>query len=282
MRFLERKTRGMFGRRARAGRASILAFLIGAGSVALLSAASGYVLSAATAQAPAAAAPSASTTRAVLDRYCVTCHNERVVRGEREPPSVLVSQLRRAGVTLDTVDVTDPGANADVWERVILKLRTGSMPPAGRPRPAAATYRAVASWLETEIDRAAAARPNPGRTHTVHRLNRTEYRNAIRDLFALDIDVAALLPGDETSDTGFDNNADVLSITTAQLERYMSAARKITRLATGLPPLVPEFETFDVPLLLVQDDRQNEDPGPRRMRMGTMPSSCRIRGRATA
>ena len=249
----------MFGRRARAGRASILTLIVGAGSVALLSAASGYVLSAATAQAPAAAAPSASTTRAVLDRYCVTCHNERVVRGEREPPSVLVSQLRRAGVTLDTVDVTDPGANADVWERVILKLRTGSMPPAGRPRPAAATYRAVASWLETEIDRAAAARPNPGRTHTVHRLNRTEYRNAIRDLFALDIDVAALLPGDETSDTGFDNNADVLSITTAQLERYMSAARKITRLATGLPPPVPEFETFDVPLLLVQDDRQNED-----------------------
>ena len=259
MRFLERKTRGMFGRRARAGRASILTLIVGAGSVALLSAASGYVLSAATAQAPAAAAPSASTTRAVLDQYCVTCHNERVVRGEREPPSVLVSQLRRAGVTLDTVDVTDPGANADVWERVILKLRTGSMPPAGRPRPAAATYRAVASWLETEIDRAAAARPNPGRTHTVHRLNRTEYRNAIHDLFALDIDVAELLPGDETSDTGFDNNADVLSITTAQLERYMSAARKITRLATGLPPLVPEFETFDVPLLLVQDDRQNED-----------------------
>ena len=259
MQFLGRKTRRMCRRRSRSGRTLGLAFFITAGSIAFLSAASSYVVTAAAPQAPAAASSSASTTRAVLDQYCVTCHNERVVRGAGAPPSVLVSQLRTAGVTLDAVDVTDPSANADVWERVILKLRTGSMPPAGRPRPDAATYRDVASWLETEIDRAAVASPNPGRTQTVHRLNRTEYRNAIRDLLALDIDVAALLPGDETSDTGFDNNADVLSMTTAQLERYMSAARRITRLATGLPPTVPEFETFDVPLLLVQDDRQNED-----------------------
>ena len=210
-------------------------------------------------QASDAVQPPPSIHRAVLDRYCVTCHNERVVRGEGDRPSLLVSQLRATGLTLDTVNPTEPSADADVWERVILKLRTGSMPPAGSPRPDAATYHALASWLETEIDRAAAASPNPGRTHTVHRLNRTEYRNAIRDLFALDIDVVALLPGDETSDTGFDNNADVLSITTAQLERYLSAARKITRLATGLPPTVPGFETFDVPLLLVQDDRQSDD-----------------------
>ena len=208
-------------------------------------------------QETAAVPSAAATTRAVLDQYCVSCHNERVVRGEGEPPSVLASQLRAAGITFDTVDVANPGDTADVWERVIVKLRTGTMPPAGRPRPDAAVYDTIASWLEAEIDRSAAADPNPGRTHAVHRLNRTEYQNAIRDLFGLDIDVASLLPGDETSDTGFDNNANVLSISTAQLERYMSAARRITRLATGLPPTGPGFQTFDVPLLLRQDDQQS-------------------------
>ena len=199
------------------------------------------------AQAPAPAQePAAVAARAVLDRYCVTCHNDR---------------LRTGGLSLDTgaVDAADPSRHADVWEKVIAKLRTGAMPPPGRPRPDEGTYDAVASGLEADIDRAAAAGPDPGRTSTVHRLNRTEYRNAIRDLFALDLDVTPLLPGDETSDTGFDNNADVLSISTAQLERYLSAARTITRLATGLAPTGPGFETFDVPLLLLQDERQNED-----------------------
>lgn len=194
------------------------------------------------AQAPSVSAPA---PRAVLDTYCVACHNQTV---------------RTAGLALDTVDVTRPAANAEVWEKVITKLRMGTMPPVGRPRPDTATYDASARWLETEIDRAvAAAGPNPGRPSGVHRLNRAEYRNAIRDLFALDIDVASMLPGDATSDTGFDNNADVLSISTAQLERYMSAARRITRLATGLPPSGPGFETFDVPILLTQEDRQSED-----------------------
>ena len=197
----------------------------------------------ATAPAPAAPAPS---PRAVLDRYCVTCHNDR---------------LRTGGLALDaaTVDAADPSRDADVWERVIAKLRTGAMPPPGRPRPDTATYDLLAGRLEADIDRVAAANPNPGRTSAVHRLNRTEYRNAVRDLLALDLDVTPLLPGDETSDTGFDNNADVLSISTAQLERYLSAARTITRLATGLPPTGPGFETFDVPLLLLQDERQSED-----------------------
>ena len=198
-------------------------------------------------QAPAPVAETVSVApRAILDRYCIACHNDR---------------LRTGGLSLDaaTVDAGDPSRHPDVWERVIAKLRTGAMPPPGRPRPDLETYDAVASRLEADIDRAAAANPDPGRTSTVHRLNRTEYRNAVRDLLALDLDVTPLLPGDETSDTGFDNNADVLSISTAQLERYLSAARTISRLATGLPPTGPGFETFDVPLLLLQDERQSED-----------------------
>ena len=133
------------------------------------------------------------------------------------------------------------------------------MPPGSRPRPDESSYEAIAGYLEQAIDRGTGATLNPGRTSTVHRLNRTEYRNVIRDLLALDIDVTSLLPGDETSDTGFDNNADVLTISTAQLDRYLSAARRITRLATGLPPVGPAFDTFDVPLLLLQNDRQSED-----------------------
>jgi hypothetical protein len=188
---------------------------------------------------------SGPAVRAVLDKYCVACHSQTV---------------RTAGLALDTVDVTNPAAHGDVWEKVITKLRMGTMPPVGRPRPDTATYDASARWLESEIDRAvAAAGPNPGSPSSVHRLNRAEYRNAIRDLFALDIDVAEMLPGDATSDTGFDNNAEVLSISTAQLERYMSAARRITRLATGVPPSGPGFDTYDVPVLLLQEDRQNED-----------------------
>jgi hypothetical protein len=142
---------------------------------------------------------------------------------------------------------------------VIAKLQAGSMPPPGMPRPDAAAYRAVASTLENEIDKAWSAHPNPGRINAVHRLNRAEYNNAIRDLFALDVDVKPLLPGDETADGSFDNFADVLSISTAHLERYMSVARQVTRLATGLPPTGPGLERFEVPLHVLQDDRQSED-----------------------
>ena len=186
----------------------------------------------------------AASHRALVDRYCVTCHNARV---------------KTAGLLPDEANLDDVAADAEVWEKVVRKLRSGAMPPPGRPRPDAATYETLASWLETEIDRVALARPNPGRTNAVHRLNRTEYHNAIRDLLALDVDVVSLLPGDDTSDTGFDNNADVLSISTSQLERYLSAARRITRRATGLPPSAPGTETFEVPLLFMQDDRQSED-----------------------
>ena len=195
-------------------------------------------------QPSSTAQTTAPAPRAILDTYCVTCHNQR---------------LRTAGLALDSLDVTHPGANAEMWEKVIAKLRAGSMPPPGRPRPDAAMYRAVASSLENDIDRAWAASPNPGRINAVHRLNRTEYNNAIRDLFALDLDVKPLLPGDETADGSFDNFADVLSIATAHLERYMSIARQVTRLATGLPPTRPTIETFEIPLHVMQDDRQSED-----------------------
>lgn len=181
--------------------------------------------------------------QALIERYCSSCHNDRI---------------QTAGLSFDRLDGRNPSDDAEVWERIILKLRSGAMPPSGRPRPDVETYHAVASRLEASIDQAAALSPNPGRTSTTHRLNRTEYRNAIRDLLAVDIDVDLYLPGDETSDTGFDNNADVLSMTTSQLERYLSAARHISRLAVGVAPLAPQFETFDVPLLLVQDDRQSE------------------------
>src|SRR6266508_1355036 len=187
------------------------------------------------------------TPQAVLDTYCITCHNQR---------------LRTAGLALDSLDVTKPGASSEVWERVIVKLRAGSMPPPGRPRPDAATYAAVANWLETEIDRTWAARPTSGPANAVHRLNRTEYSNAVRDLFAFDpvsFDVKPLLPGDETADGSFDNFADSLSISTAHLERYLSVAREVTRRATGLPPKRPKLETFEIPLHVIQTDRQGED-----------------------
>ena len=213
------------------------------------------LLAASAAQPPAA---SPRSVRGLLDRYCVACHSERRVTAVGGAPSVLEAQIRETGLALDVVDAERPAADAELWERVIARLRAGSMPPAGRPRPGEDESRAVAGWLESRIDEAASTNPNPGRTGSMHRLNRTEYGNAIRDLLALEIDVAALLPGDETSDTGFDNNAEVLSISTAQLERYLSAARKISRLATGVMT-APEFARFENSVLLTQADRQDED-----------------------
>ncbi len=186
----------------------------------------------------------ASSPRAVVDQYCVSCHSAR---------------LRTGGLDLETLDLTTPGPNAEAWEKTIARLRAGSMPPPGRPRPDAATYHAVASRLEREVDRAWAAKPNPGRIAAVHRLNRAEYSNAIRDLFALDLDVKPLLPGDETADGSFDNFADSLSISTAHLERYLSVARQVTRLAVGLPPASPGLQRYEIPLFVMQDDRQSED-----------------------
>jgi hypothetical protein len=195
-------------------------------------------------QVRAGATGVAAAHRAALDRYCVTCHNQR---------------RRIGGLALDEADVSTPSAHPDLWERVIAKLRAGSMPPAGAPRPDEAASRALVAWLESDIDRAWAARPNPGRTNAVHRLNRWEYNAAIRDLFALDVDVKSQLPGDETADGSFDNVADALSISTAHLERYLSVARQVTRLAVGLPPAAPGLQRFEIPLHVVQDERQSEN-----------------------
>jgi cytochrome c551/c552 len=161
-------------------------------------------------------APSAPTPRALLDQYCVTCHNQK---------------LNTAGLALDKMDPAHVAANTEAWEKVVRKLRAGMMPPQGMPRPNAAAYEALTVALENELDRAAAANPKvpaPG----VHRMNRTEYANAIRDLLGLDIDPAVYLPADDTS-YGFDNVVSGLQISPALVEGYVSAASKLSRLALG-------------------------------------------------
>ncbi|HTA47378.1 MAG TPA: DUF1592 domain-containing protein [Bryobacteraceae bacterium] len=188
--------------------------------------------------------PAPTTPRAFLDKYCITCHNQK---------------LHTAGLAFETLDLTKPAANEETIERIIAKLRQGSMPPPKLPRADVATYRIVATTLESQIDQAWGANRNPGRIASVHRLNRAEYSNAIRDLFHLDFDVKPLLPGDDTADGSFDNFADVLSISTEHLERYMSVSRQITRLATGLPPAQPSTQRFEIPLHILQEDRMSED-----------------------
>ena len=189
------------------------------------------------------AAPwSPEQTRATLRRYCLTCHNER---------------LRTAGLALDALDPERVGDRPDVWERVVEKLRTGAMPPAGRPRPDGPTYAAVAASLEASLDRAAAADPNPGRK-AAHRLNRREYANAVRDLLGLEVDGAELLPPDDV-DHGFDNMADALAVSPALLDRYIFAARRIARLAVGDPAVGPATATYGVPSMRFQDQRMSEE-----------------------
>jgi mono/diheme cytochrome c family protein len=188
------------------------------------------------------AATPAAQYRAVLDQYCVTCHNQ---------------QARTAGLELDKLDVAKVGEGAAVWEKVVDKLRAGAMPPAGMPRPDDATYKSFANYLETVLDQDAAAHPQPGRP-AVHRLNRAEYTNAVRDLLALEIEGDALLPADD-SGYGFDNIADVLSVSPMLMERYMGAAAKVSRLAIGDPVSHQVEETYNVPQFLQQDVRMSED-----------------------
>ena len=180
--------------------------------------------------------------RQVLNQYCVVCHNQ---------------QLRAAGLALDTVDLGKVPEGAQVWEKVLDKLQAEAMPPDGMPRPEPAFYHGLASYLETTLDRAAVLKPQPGRV-AIHRLNRAEYTNAVRDLLATEIDGESLLPVDD-SGYGFDNIADVLSVSPMLLTRYMAAAGKVARLAIGDPEVRPNLESYDVPFLLTQDDRMGED-----------------------
>ena len=180
---------------------------------------------------------SASGSRQLLDRYCVTCHNAR---------------LDTAGLRLDQIDVANVSDGAAVWEKVVRKLRTGTMPPSTRPQPPAAERHAFVSWLETSLDQAAAAKPNPGRTETLRRLTRTEYQNAVRDLLVLDIDTTTLLPADEAG-FGFDN-VNVGDLSPALLDRYISAAQKISRLVVGSTQATLQSDVLRVPADTTQED----------------------------
>lgn len=187
----------------------------------------GTVLLAVGAYAFQPAAP-ATPAAELVNKYCVSCHNQR---------------LKSGGLTLDTADAARVANSAEAWEKVIVKLRSRAMPPPGLPRPDLATYDKVSDWLETEIDRAALAKVNPGRSATLHRLNRAEYANAVRDLLAIEVDAAALLPPDEQA-YGFENNADALSIHPALLDRYVSAAAAISRRAVGDPSIPAGFVRY--------------------------------------
>jgi hypothetical protein len=194
---------------------------------------------------PQSEAPTPSSIAAhgeFLDQYCIGCHS---------------ASQATAGLTLEDANLEDIGAAAPTWEKVVHKLRTGTMPPPGMPRPDQRTYDSFATYLETSLDREALNSPNPG-DPSIRRLNRTEYTNAIRDLLALDVDGAALLPVDEVSE-GFDNVGDALSVSPVLLERYMAAARRISRLAIGDPATPSYLETYEAPHLLMQDERMGED-----------------------
>jgi mono/diheme cytochrome c family protein len=177
-----------------------------------------------------------ATQQAVIGKYCVTCHS---------------AKLRTGGLSLQDADLNNVPAAAETWEKVIRKLRTGSMPPQGLPRPDSATVNGLASFLETSLDRAAEAKPNPGHA-AMHRLNRSEYANAIHDLLALDVDSTALLPPDDES-SGFDNIADVLRMSPSLMERYLSASWNISRQAVGNMNIAPETATYRVRPDLSQD-----------------------------
>jgi hypothetical protein len=173
---------------------------------------------------PAPAAPA----REFVNTYCVTCHNQR---------------LKTANLALDNVDADNVFNSAQIWEKVVVKLRSRAMPPPSARRPDNATYDRVSTWLENELDRAAEAHVNPGRTAGLHRLNRTEYANAVRDLLGVEIDPKAMLPPDEQA-FGFDTNADALSMQPALLDRYLAAAAKIARIVVGDPTIPAGFERY--------------------------------------
>ncbi len=187
--------------------------------------------------APSTSSPPGARVTALVNQYCVTCHDREVKKG---------------GLDLESISRADLAQHADEWERVVRKLRARQMPPLGKDRPAERAYDAVVSQLSAKLDRAAAKHPNPGRTETFRRLNRTEYENAIRDLLALEIDAATLLPKDEVSH-GFDN-VTVGDLSPTLLDRYISAAQKISRLAVGLPHRGGGGDTFRIRPDLTQEE----------------------------
>src|SRR5881409_2115996 len=186
--------------------------------------------------------PAVSPQRAVLNTYCVSCHNEK---------------LKTADLMLDKAEVDHPAENPAIWEKVLRKLRAREMPPPERPRPDDATYDSVVAYLETALDQAAEAKPNPGRP-SAYRLNRSQYANAIRDLIALEIDSALLLPADD-SGYGFDNIGDVLTVSPMLLEKYISAAASISRLAVGDPSVSQTSVDYPIHPATVQTERENAD-----------------------
>ncbi len=228
----------------------------GAGTFGFVAAVAGSLLTVAS----AIAAEDAGTQRALLDRYCVGCHNQAIVNLPVTPgESQLFAQLRDVGLTLDTENVADVSENPALWEKVVRKLRVGVMPPPDNPRPDQASYDGFRAWLEAELDRVAAQQVDPGRVEAFHRLNQTEYRNAVGDLLALDIAVDELIPPDPPDQHGFDNNAEVLSLSPALMERYVAAAHKIAELAVGAAPRATLIKTYEVPLNLIQDDRLSDE-----------------------
>lgn len=180
--------------------------------------------------------------RELLDEYCVTCHDD---------------DKRTAGLSFERIDLNDVGTHAELWERVTAKLRSGTMPPAGKERPDEPSARAFVQFLESEIDRAAASKPDPGRT-VAHRLTRAEYANAIRDILDFDFDATPLLPPDNVG-YGFDSIGEVLSVSPLLMERYMFAAERIARLAIGTAGIQPGSERYVLSTKLMQRDRMSED-----------------------
>jgi mono/diheme cytochrome c family protein len=189
------------------------------------------------------ATPAGDATQALVKQYCVGCHNDRLKRGD---------------LVLSGLDAARPTADVATWEKVARKVRAGMMPPAGAKRPDKPQLEAFASGLEAAIDRAAAAAPNPGRP-ALHRLNRVEYSNSVRDLLGFEIDAASLLPPDDMSH-GFDNVAASLTLSPTLMESYIAAANVITRLATGDPDASPRVATYRVPQTVNQNDHVEGAP----------------------
>ena len=185
---------------------------------------------------------SAAIYRDTLNRYCVTCHNEK---------------LKTADLMLDWVDVDNVSDAPHIWERVITKLSLEAMPPVGMPRPDDHFYDAFPDYLTSKLDQAATENPNPGRTVSAHRLNRSEYSNAIRDLLGVQVDAAALLPADNSG--GFDNLGDLLSVSQVLMEKYMSAAREISQRAVGALDIPVDSQQYTINPRLLQNDRMSED-----------------------